>query len=87
MQLIRSLGKKAGVVLNPGTAVESIAWLLELADIAREFHVEPLLAFLADAGIHTQFDEGLRSEIPRLMAALLILTGRLVVLRQVVEDG
>jgi Domain of unknown function (DUF1931)/BON domain len=60
--------------------------LLELADIAREFHVEPLLAFLADAGIHTQFDEGLRSEIPRLMAALLILTGRLVVLLES-EEG
>ena len=32
LQLIRSLGKRAGVVLSPGTPVESIAWLLELAD-------------------------------------------------------
>jgi Domain of unknown function (DUF1931)/BON domain len=54
--------------------------LLEVADIAREFQLEPLLVFLADAGIRTQFDEGLRAEIPRLMAALLILIGRLVVL-------
>ncbi len=30
LQLIRSLGKKSGVVLNPGTPIESIAWLLDL---------------------------------------------------------
>jgi hypothetical protein len=54
--------------------------LLEVADIAREFQLEPLLAFLADAGIHGSFDESLRSEIPRLMAALLILTGRVAAL-------
>ena len=52
--------------------------LLEVADIAREFELEPLLIFLADAGIRTPFDEGLRSEIPRLMAAMLIVTARLL---------
>jgi hypothetical protein len=52
--------------------------MLEVVDIAREFQLEPLLVFLADAGIRTPFDEALRPEIPRLMAALLILTGRLV---------
>ena len=52
--------------------------LLEVADIAREFELEPLLIFLADAGIRTPFDEGLRSEIPPLMAAMLIVTARLV---------
>ena len=52
--------------------------LLEVADIAREFELEPLLIFLADAGIRTLFDEALRSEIPRLMAAMLIVTARLV---------
>ncbi len=41
LQLIRSLGKKAGVVLNPGTPVESIAWLLELADIVLVMSVNP----------------------------------------------
>jgi hypothetical protein len=52
--------------------------LLEVADIAREFQLEPLLAFLSDAGIRVPFDESLRPEIPRLMAALLIMTGRIV---------
>jgi ribulose-phosphate 3-epimerase len=41
LQLIRSLGKRAGVVLNPGTPVESIAWLLELADIVLVMSVNP----------------------------------------------
>jgi ribulose-phosphate 3-epimerase len=41
MQLIRSLGKRAGIVLNPGTPVESVAWLLELADIILVMSVNP----------------------------------------------
>jgi ribulose-phosphate 3-epimerase len=41
LQLIRSLGKQAGVVLNPGTPAESIAWLLELADIVLVMSVNP----------------------------------------------
>src|SRR5476649_477105 len=41
LQLIRSLGKKTGVVLNPGTPIESIAWLLELADIVLVMSVNP----------------------------------------------
>src|SRR6266853_5623770 len=41
LQLIRSLGKRAGVVLNPGTPPESIAWLLELADIVLVMSVNP----------------------------------------------
>jgi ribulose-phosphate 3-epimerase len=41
MQLIRSFGKKAGVVLSPGTPVEAIAWLLELADIVLVMSVNP----------------------------------------------
>jgi ribulose-phosphate 3-epimerase len=41
LQLIRSLGKKAGVVLSPGTPIESIAWLLELADIVLVMSVNP----------------------------------------------
>jgi ribulose-phosphate 3-epimerase len=41
LQLIRSLGKKAGVVLNPGTPIENIAWLLELADIVLVMSVNP----------------------------------------------
>src|SRR5580698_3976331 len=41
LQLIRSLGKKAGVVLNPGTPIESMAWLLDLADIILVMSVNP----------------------------------------------
>jgi ribulose-phosphate 3-epimerase len=41
LQLIRSLGKKPGVVLNPGTPIESIAWLLDLADIVLVMSVNP----------------------------------------------
>jgi len=41
LQLIGSLGKLAGIVLSPGTPVESIAWLLELADIVLVMTVNP----------------------------------------------
>jgi ribulose-phosphate 3-epimerase len=41
LQLIRSLGKKSGLVLSPGTPIESIAWLLELADIVLVMSVNP----------------------------------------------
>lgn len=61
--------------------------LLEVEDLAREFELEPLLVFLADAGIRTPFEEGLRHEIPRLMAALLIMTGRVVGLLEVPDGG
>jgi ribulose-phosphate 3-epimerase len=41
LQLIRSLGKKPGVVLNPGTPIESITWLLDLADVILVMSVNP----------------------------------------------
>ena len=41
LQLIRSLGKKAGIVLNPGTSIDSVACLLELADIVLVMTVNP----------------------------------------------
>ena len=41
LQLIRSHGKRAGVVLNPGTPVESIAWVLDLVDIILVMTVNP----------------------------------------------
>jgi ribulose-phosphate 3-epimerase len=41
LQLIRSLGKKPGVVLNPGTPVEAVRWLLDLADIVLVMTVNP----------------------------------------------
>jgi ribulose-phosphate 3-epimerase len=41
LQLIRSHGKQAGVVLNPGTPPESIAWVLDLVDIILVMTVNP----------------------------------------------
>jgi ribulose-phosphate 3-epimerase len=41
LQTIRALGKRAGIVLNPGTPVEAVAWLLELADIVLVMTVNP----------------------------------------------
>jgi ribulose-phosphate 3-epimerase len=41
LQLIRSHGMRAGVVLNPATPVESIAWVLDLVDIVLVMTVNP----------------------------------------------
>jgi ribulose-phosphate 3-epimerase len=41
LQLIRSLGKKAGVVLNPGTPVEALDNLMDLADLILVMSVNP----------------------------------------------
>ena len=41
LQLIRSHGLKAGVVLNPATAPESVAWVLDLVDIVLVMSVNP----------------------------------------------
>jgi len=41
LQLIRSLGRKAGVVLNPATPLEAVAWILDLADIVLVMSVNP----------------------------------------------
>ena len=69
LQLIRSLGKKAGVVMNPGTPIESIAWLLELSDIVLVMSVNPGFGgqkFLPSqlpkiAGLRGMIDAGNRS--------------------------
>jgi ribulose-phosphate 3-epimerase len=41
LQLIRSHGKRAGVVLNPATPPDSIAWVLDLVDIILVMTVNP----------------------------------------------
>ncbi len=41
LQHIRKAGKKAGVVLNPATAPESIAWAMDLIDIVLVMSVNP----------------------------------------------
>ncbi len=41
LQAIRALGVKAGVVLNPGTPVEALDYLLDLADLVLVMSVNP----------------------------------------------
>jgi ribulose-phosphate 3-epimerase len=41
LQLIRSYGKKAGIVLNPATPVDAIAHVLDLADLIMVMTVNP----------------------------------------------
>ncbi len=72
LQLIRSHGKRAGVVLAPGTPVESIAWVLDLVDIILVMTVNPGFggqAFLA-------------SQLPKIAALrrMIDATGRSIAL-------
>ncbi len=41
LQTIRALGKQAGVVLNPATPVEAVAWVLDLVDTVLVMTVNP----------------------------------------------
>jgi ribulose-phosphate 3-epimerase len=41
LQLIRSLGKKAGIVLNPATPVDTVAHVLDLTDLIMVMTVNP----------------------------------------------
>ena len=41
LQAIRALGRKAGVVLNPATPVESVRWVLDLVDMIMVMPVNP----------------------------------------------
>lgn len=90
LQLIRSLGKKPGVVLNPGTPVEAVAWLLDLADI--------ILVMTVNPGFGGQ--SFLASQLPKIAALrrMIDATGRPIALavdggitpdtaRQVVQAG
>lgn len=72
LQLIRSLGKKAGLVLNPATPPDSIAWMLDLADIVLVMSVNP--------GFGGQLF--LPSQLPKIAALrdMLDATGRDIVL-------
>ena len=41
LQTIRALGKKAGVVLNPATPLESVIWTMDLVDVVLVMGVNP----------------------------------------------
>jgi hypothetical protein len=54
------------------------ALLGEVEPLARDPERRLLLVFLADARLSTPLDEKVKAEIPRLMAALLLLAGRVI---------
>jgi ribulose-phosphate 3-epimerase len=55
LQLIRSFGKKAGIVLNPATPVDAIAYVLDLADLIMVMTVNP--GFGGQAFIASQLEK------------------------------
>ena len=63
LQAIRALGCKTGVVLNPATPVEHVAWVLELCDIVMVMTVNP--GFGGQAFLHGQL-----AKIAALRAAI-----------------
>ncbi len=52
LQLVRSLGKKAGAVLNPATPPEAVAYVIDLLDIVLVMTVNP--GFGGQAFLHSQ---------------------------------
>jgi ribulose-phosphate 3-epimerase len=55
LQLIRSLGKRAGLVLNPATSLETVRWSLDLLDIVLVMTVNP--GFGGQAFIASQLEK------------------------------
>jgi Domain of unknown function (DUF1931) len=54
------------------------ARLGEAEAMAADVELQPVLVFLAEAGVRGPLDERVRAEVPRLMAALLLLAGRVI---------
>ena len=50
----------------------------EAQTLAAELELRPLLVFLADAGVPGPLDEMVRADVPKLMAALLLLGARVI---------
>ena len=65
LQAIRALGKKAGVVLNPGTPVSALEYLIEDVDLVLVMSVNP--GFGGQSFIHSQLRKV--EEIRRLIDA------------------
>jgi ribulose-phosphate 3-epimerase len=55
LQAIRALGKKAGIAINPGTAVEAVAELLDMVDLVCVMTVNP--GFGGQSLIASQLDK------------------------------
>ena len=66
LQAIKGMGKKAGVVLNPGTSVEALDYLLEDVDLVLVMSVNP--GFGGQSFIHSQLKkvEAIRKRIDAL---------------------
>jgi ribulose-phosphate 3-epimerase len=66
LQAIKNLGKKAGVVLNPGTSVEALDYILEDVDLVLVMSVNP--GFGGQSFIHSQLRkiEAIRKRIDAL---------------------
>ena len=66
LQLIRSLGKKAGVSLNPGTPAEAAIAVLDMVDLVLVMSVNP--GFGGQSFIHSQLRkvEAIRERIDKL---------------------
>jgi ribulose-phosphate 3-epimerase len=85
LQAIKAAGMKAGVALNPGTPAESVAHLLDLADLICVMTVNPgfggqkyidmagkvrsLREMIGDREIHIEIDGGMDTNTAPLMAA------------------
>jgi len=72
---------RARILLHDLPITKGLRSLLgQVEAIARELELQPLMVFLADAGMPGPLDEAVRAEVPRLMASLLLLTGRILAL-------
>ena len=73
LQLIRSLGKKCGLVLNPATPIEAVEWAMDLVDLLMVMTVNP--GFGGQAFIPSQ--------LPKIAALrrLIDLSGRPIALQ------
>lgn len=52
--------------------------LVQAQTLAADVELRPLLVLLTEAGVRGPLDELVRDEIPRLMAALLLLSARII---------
>jgi len=68
LQAIRALGKKAGVVINPGTPVEVLDNVMDLVDLILVMSVNP--GFGGQSFIHSQLEK------VRRIRAMITKTGR-----------
>jgi ribulose-phosphate 3-epimerase len=77
LQAIRALGKKAGLVLNPGTPVAHVAPLIDLLDIILVMSVNP--------GFGGQ--KFIRSQLPRIAELRALIDGQDRAIRLEVDGG